>query len=181
MAGATAAARRYAKALFGIAREDGTVEEVGRELGALSELLEKNAELRNVLFRPLHPVSERRAVLRRVAERLGASDSLQRFYAFLVDQRRLVDFDTIRGEFDRLAAEAEGRTEARVVSARPLGPKAQERLAAALSRRTGRRVSMTLSVDPELIGGVVAQVGGLVFDGSLRTQLATLKANLTKD
>jgi F-type H+-transporting ATPase subunit delta len=181
MASSTAAARRYAKALFGIAREDGTVEETGRELAALAELLEANAELRGVLFRPLHPASERRATLRAVAERLGASATLENFYAFLIDQRRLIDFATIQTEFERLAAEAEGRTEARLRSAQPLDDATRERLVAVLSRRTGRQVSVEVEVDPSLIGGVVVQVGSLVFDGSLQTQLEQLRHNLTKD
>jgi len=181
MATSTAAARRYAKALFGIAREDGSVEATGRELATLADLLEDNAELRAVLFRPLHPVAERRAALHAVAERIGSSAVLQNFYAFLIDQRRLIDFATIRSEFDRLADEAEGRTEGRIRSAHPLDDATRDRLVAALSRRTGRQVSVQVEVDPSLIGGVVAQVGSLVFDGSLRTQLEQLRNNLTKD
>jgi F-type H+-transporting ATPase subunit delta len=180
MAGSTAAARRYAKALFGIARDDGTVEATGRELEALAGLLDENPDLQKALFRPLHPMAQRRAALRAVAERLGSGAMLQNFYSFLVDQRRLIDFSTIRNEFVRLAAEAEGRTEGRITSARPLDDATRDRLVAALSRRTGRQVSVRVEVDPELIGGVVAQVGDLVFDGSLRTQLAQLRANLTK-
>jgi len=176
----TSAARRYAKALFAIAREEGAVETVGAELGVLAELLDQNRELRDALFRPLFPVAERRAVLRAVAEQLGSSDTLKRFYSFLIDQRRLVDFPTIRAEYERLAAEAEGRTEARIRSAKPLDAATEQRLVAALSQRTGRRVDVSVEVDPELIGGIVAQVGDLIFDGSLRTQLEQLRTNLTK-
>jgi len=181
MASSTAAARRYAKALFGIAKDDGTVEATGRELAALADLLDENQDLRRALFRPLHPVAERRAALRAVAQRLGSSAILQNFCAFLIDQRRLVDFAAVRDEFERLAAEAEGRTDARVRSAHPLDDATRERLVTALSRRTGRQVSVQVEIDPSLIGGVVAQVGGLVFDGSLRTQLERLRNNLTKD
>ena len=181
MASSTAAARRYAKALFGIAQEDDSVESTGRELAALANLLDESPVLQQALFRPLHPAAERRAALRAVAKRLGSSAPLQNFYAFLVDQRRLIDFMAIRSEFERLAAEAEGRTHGRITSARPLDDATRDRLVAALSRRTGRRVDASLEVDPELIGGIVAQVGDLVFDGSLRTQLAQLRANLTKD
>jgi len=181
MAVGTAAARRYARALFMIASEDGSVDATGRELAALADLLVESRELRDALFRPLHPVAERRAAVRAVAERLGSSAVLQNFYAFLVDQRRLVDFAAIRSEFARLAAEAEGRTAGRIVSARPLDDATRDRLVAALSQRTGRQVSVAVEVDPDLIGGVVAQVGDLVFDGSLRTQLERLRQDLTKD
>jgi F-type H+-transporting ATPase subunit delta len=181
MAGSTAAGRRYAKALFAIAREDGSIEATTRELSALADLLDGNPDLQKALFRPLHPVAERRSALRSVADRLGSSATLQNFYSFLVDQRRLIDFATICSEFARLAAEAEGRTDGRITSAHPLDDATRERLVAALSRRTGRQVSVEVAVDPDLIGGVVAQVGDLVFDGSLRTQLEQLRTNLTRD
>jgi F-type H+-transporting ATPase subunit delta len=177
----SAAARRYAKAIFAIAREDGTVEETGRELAALDGLLRENSELHDVLLRPLHPAAQRRAVVKAVAERLGAGERLQSFCAFLVDQRRLVDFPAIHAEYQRLAAAAEGRLEARVRSAAPLDEGARERLAAALAARTGGEVTLHVDVDPDLIGGVVAQVGDLVFDGSLRTQLQQLRGNLARD
>ena len=79
----SSAPRRYAKALFGIAREDGTVAETGRELAALDQLLEANPALRGALFRPLFPLEQRRAVLRKVAERLGAGETLRRFVPVL--------------------------------------------------------------------------------------------------
>lgn len=180
-AGSAAAARRYAKALFRIASEDDTLAATRAELGALDDLLADNEALRDALFRPLHPGAERRQVVRAVADKLGASEMLQRFCGFLVDQRRLVDFAAIRAEFDRLASESEGRTEARITSAKPLDEATRERLVRALSARTGREVTATVEIDPDLIGGVVAQVGDLVFDGSLRTQLQQLRTNLTKD
>ena len=103
----SAAARRYARALFSIASDDGAVESVRAELERMAELLDGNPELRNALFRPLHPVKERRAVLQAVGERVGNSPSVKNFMTFLVDQRRLVDFSGIRSEYERLADEAD--------------------------------------------------------------------------
>ncbi len=180
MAGSASAGRRYAKALFRIAQEDGSVDQTRQELADLAGLFDTHPELRDCLFRPLHPVAQRRGVVQSVASRLGSSETVKSFYSFLVDQRRLVDFPAIRSEFDRLADEAAGRTEARVVSANPLNDADRERITRALSARTGLQVGISVEVDPSLIGGLVAQVGDLVFDGSLRTQLQQLRANLTK-
>lgn len=174
-----AASRRYAKALFELARDDGRVEEVGGELEALGRLLDEEPRLRDVLLQPIHPAGERRRVLEAVGERLEASPLVQHFYSFLIDQRRLVDFDGIREEYARLAVEAAGVTKARLLAARPLRDEQRERLRAALSARVGRELELEVEVDPQLLGGVVAQIGDLVFDGSLRTHLAQLRANLT--
>ena len=176
----TAAARRYAKALFELAKESGRVAEIGGELASIGDLLEGNAELHNVLFRPLHPVAQRRAVLDGVTERLGASPTVRSFFSLLIDQRRLVDFPAIRDEFERLASEDAGLRRAEIVSAGALRDDQLERLRRALSNRTGSEVEITVRVDPSLLGGVIAKVGDLVFDGSLRTQLRQLRANLTR-
>jgi F-type H+-transporting ATPase subunit delta len=173
-------ARRYARALFAIARESGAVDRVREELGQIAELLEAHPELRHALFRPLHPAAERRAVLRSVCTGVGCGDTVRNFLAFLVDQRRIVDFDGIRGEYERLADEAAGRIRAEVVTASPLDARQTERLRAALSARTGHEVDLEVAVDADLIGGAVAVVGGVVFDGSLRTQLSQLRDTLTR-
>ena len=175
-----AAARRYAKALFLIAKEEGRVAELRAELDSLFELLEGDSDLRAAIFRPLHPGAERRAVLQAVCERLGSSPTLRNFCAFLVDQRRIVDLAGIRDAYHRLADDAAGRTRARVVSASPLREEQRERLRRALAAHTGKRVEIEEDVDPGLLGGATASVGGLVFDGSIRTQLEQLRASLTR-
>ena len=175
-----AVARRYARALCALAREEGRVEEVRRELDSLCEVLEGNAELDRAVRRPLFPSAQRRRVLRSVCERLGASDTLRRFCSFLVDQRRVVELARIRDEYAELADELAGRMRARVVSASPLSEAQRERLCRALAARTGRQLELDLEVDASLLGGAVATVGSLVFDGSLRTQLEQLRANLMR-
>jgi F-type H+-transporting ATPase subunit delta len=175
-----AAARRYAKALFSIASEEGGVPAVREELARLARLLAGSAELRAVLLQPLHPAAQRRAVLGAVAERIGAGPLLRRFLSFLVDQRRLVDFEAIRDEYERLADAAAGLTKARVRSAAPLSDAQRERLQRVLEQKSGARVQLEVEVDPTLVAGAVAQVGDLVFDGTLRTQLQRLRTSLVR-
>ncbi len=176
-----AAARRYARALFALASEENRVEGVHAELDGLADLFATHADLRQAIFRPLHPAAERRSVLRAVCERVGASETVRNFCSFLVEQRRLVDFVAIKEEFVRLAEAIAGRSQARVVSASPLSEEQRDRMRRALAVRTGKQIELDVSVDPSLLGGAVATVGGLVFDGSLRTQLEQLRASLGRD
>ena len=173
-------ARRYARALFAIANEAGAVDGVRDELGQIAGLLEAHPELRHALFRPLHPAAERRAVLRSVCTGVGCGDTVRNFLAFLVDQRRIVDYEGIRGEYGRLADEAAGRVRAEVVAASPLDERQTERLRAVLSACTGHQIDLEVEIDANLIGGAVAVVGGVVFDGSLRTQLSQLRDTLMR-
>ena len=172
------AARRYAKALFELAREAERADETHAELRALCALLDANAELRSVLQEPLHPAAERRKVLDAVAAQAGAGALLRNFCAFLIEQRRLVDLAGIAREYLRLADAAQGRAKALVRSASPLSAKQQARLQRALSARCGSEVTLEIVLDETLLGGVIAQVGDRVMDGSLRGQLERLRRSL---
>jgi F-type H+-transporting ATPase subunit delta len=174
----TAVANRYARALFSLARDDDSVESTRSELADMARLLASNPELHKRMFQPLHSVDERRRVLASVCERGGGSRTIQNFFSFLIDQRRLIAFAGICEEFGRLADEAAGRARAEVLTASPLRDEQRARLVETLNRRTGKQVDLSVRVDPSLLGGAIATVDGLVFDGSLRTQLAQLRVSL---
>jgi F-type H+-transporting ATPase subunit delta len=173
-----AAARRYAKALFQLAQEHDRVAGVGEELDALGRALAENPPLRDVLLQPLHPAPQRRGVYQSLVESMGLSPLLRAFGSFLIDQRRLLDFGGIHEAYREMAAAAAGRTRARVRSAAPLSEAQQTQLRSALARRVGHDVELDVQVDPGLIGGLVAQVGDLLLDGSLRTQLRQIRSRL---
>jgi F-type H+-transporting ATPase subunit delta len=177
---ASPAARRYARALFALAGDESRVEPVRAELAALQRVFSESRELNHALFRPLHPVAQRQAVLRQVCGQLGTSRTVANFLGFLVARRRLVDFEAIVQEYARLADVAAGRVRAQVVSATRLRDDQRERLRRALAARTGKQIELEERVDASLLGGAVASVGGMIFDGSLRSQLAQLRGTLTK-
>jgi F-type H+-transporting ATPase subunit delta len=179
MAGRRSASVRYAKALFGLAQEAGSVDAVRRDLDELLAAIERVPALADVFVRPLYPAGERRSALAQLTGPLGLSPLLSHFCSYLIDQRRTRDLGPIRDEFVRLAEEAAGRVRGELVSAAPLEPAQLDRVRAALARKVGREIDLAVHVDPELVGGLVARVGDLVFDGSLRTQLAQLRAQLT--
>lgn len=174
------AAQRYAKALFGLAQDEHRHREVRGELERLSALFAGSREVEAALLTPMHPAAERKAALRALAARENVSPLVQNFLGYLVDQRRLIQFGAIAAAYAEFADQAEGLLTAEVVVASPLDDRRKDRLRRALSDRTGREVRLQIEVDPSLIGGAIAKVGDLVFDGSLRTQLAQLRANLTK-
>jgi len=178
MTGGTAA-HRYAKALFGLAQDEHRHREVRGEIETLAALFGESRELRDALLTPLHPASERKSVLQEIGQHAGTSRLVQNFLSYLIDQRRLIDFDAIVDAYAEFSDHSEGLVTAEIVAASPLDERRQDRLRRALSERTGQEVRLQIEVDPALIGGVIAKVGDLVFDGSLRTQLGQLRANLT--
>lgn len=175
------AARRYARAIFQLAGEQGERDAVVAELDSLAKLLDRAPELADVLYRPLYPMAERKAAFDAVAARIRLGATVRRFVEFLLQQHRLRDYPMIVAEVGRLADEAAGRVEAEVASAAALEPAQLDRVRRALAARTGRDVRVNPRIDPSLIGGIVARVGDLVFDGSIRTQLEQLRANLVRE
>jgi F-type H+-transporting ATPase subunit delta len=149
------------------------------ELDRLMEAIETVPGLADVFIRPTYPAGERRAALAGLAGPLRLSPLLANFCSYLIDQRRTRDLAAIRDEFVRLAEEAAGRLRGELVSAAPLDPAQLERVRTALARRLGHTIELDVRIDPQLVGGLVARVGDLVFDGSLRAQLAQLRAQLT--
>lgn len=174
-----AIARRYARALFGLG-DAKTAAELLDELARLSETIVSSDEMRRVLFTPIHARPQRRAVIGELCERLGLRPEIRAFARILVDENRAQNLPSICDALRELVERAQGRIEADVASARELSAAESAGLEEALSRRVGARVSLKTRVDPSLIAGVVARIGDLLLDGSLRSQIATLGENLRR-
>lgn len=171
-------ARRYARAVMRIGAETHTYEKLGREVRALASAMQASEELEQTLANPAIPREERRKVLEAVAVRVGAS-KLTLHLAFLVlDRERVAALPEISRELDALIDEALGRVKAEVVAAEPLSEAQRKKLQTVLERVSGRQVEMETRQDPELLGGVVAKVGDVLYDGSLRSQLARMRQSL---
>jgi F-type H+-transporting ATPase subunit delta len=171
-------ARRYAKALFEIGVAEGNYEQLGRELENLATAFASSAELRVALENPVIKAAEKQAILKSILPRVAPSPSVQRFARLLLDRGRIGIVRAAARAYRELADQRTGQVRASVVSAAPLGPSELERVRRALESRSGRKVIIESSVDPGLIGGLVARVGDLVLDGSVRTQLAEMRRRL---
>lgn len=180
MIGGGEIARRYARAVFGLGADAAARAKLYDAVDGLSREISGNQELTSVLLTPIYPRSERKAVMNELAARLGTSAEVRAVADILVDQNRATLLPALRDALRELVDAEAGRVEARVTSARPLTAAAQEQLRRAISRRVNREVTLVIDVDPTLIGGIVARIGDLLLDGSIRTQLETLGANLRK-
>lgn len=164
----------YAGALFGVARSEGSLGTVEDELFRFARTLEGNDELRTTLTDAALPVSRRQQI---VEDLLGgkANPITTSLVSMVVGTGRSRDLPAIIGELVRLSA-AEGNKElAEVRSAVALTDDQKTRLAQALGQATGKQVEVKVVIDPTVLGGLVAQVGDTVIDGSVKTKLDQLK------
>jgi len=171
-------ARRYAKALFEIGVAEGNYEKLGQELDDLARAYDGSADLRLALENPMVKPGEKVAILKAVLPRVAPSPSVQRFAQLLLERGRITLLRGAARAYRELADARAGQVRATVTSATPLGPAELDRVRRALEARTSRKVIVQTAVDPALIGGVVARVGDLVLDGSVRTQLEEMRHRL---
>jgi F-type H+-transporting ATPase subunit delta len=167
----------YAEALFSVAEAEGALGSIENELFAFAKAVEQNTELRQALTDPGLPAENKKAVIH---ELLGdrANPLTASLLGFVVESGRSRELGRIVQELATVAAERRQHALAEVRSAVPLSDEQRNRLAAALARATGKTLEVKVVVDPSVIGGVVANVGDEVFDGSVRTRLAEAKQHL---
>ena len=164
----------YASALFGVAHTEGNMAEVEDELFRFARTLESSDELRTTLTDANLPVSRRQQM---VEDLLGgkANPITTSLVSMVVGTGRSRDLPAIIDELVRMSA-AEGNKEvAEVRAAVPLSDDQKSRLADALGKATGKQVEVKVIIDPTVLGGVIAQVGDTVIDGSIKTRLEQLK------
>jgi len=173
-------ARRYAKAVFQIGSEQGTLDRIGNDLRTLAKAMKDSAELATVMANPAIRRSDRRRVIDALINRAGVGPHVKNLVYILLDGERLNTLPAISREVDAMIEAKAGRVSADVVSATPLSPAQLAQLTTALEKLSGKKVDVHKREDASLLGGVVAKVGDVVYDGSLRTQLDNLRDELTK-
>ena len=169
---------RYARALLGLGLDDGQYERYGLELKELAGALAALGEEAKVLISPTYPAGLRRKMLETILARAALSPLVTNFVHLLMDKGHLGYLGEMSATYNALADAEKGLIRARLTSASPLNEAEIEAVKTSLSRFSGRRVELTVDQDPGLIGGMVARLGDLVIDGSLRTQLGRLAAGL---
>lgn len=171
--------RRYANALFDVLSRGGDLVKARADLDAVVALVAGHPELCRVLESPAVPAQKKRAVMAAVLDAApGTLPEIRRTLLLLADNDRLGILADVAQRFGERVNQASRILPAEVTTAVPLDGANRDALAAALGRATGSSVTITERVDPTILGGVVARVGSLVFDGSVTHQLEKMRQKL---
>ena len=174
-----AVARRYAAALVELAVEENSLDRVAKDLAAVASQLGSSDELQAALANPSFSLHERKKVLEVLITRLGLTKMTSNFLNLLVDKNRIAAFGAIEKAVQERNDALTGRVRAQVSSAVKLDRATIDTLQKHIAKITNKKeVVLTESVDPALVGGIVTQVGDLVLDGSVRTQLRLMRDRL---
>jgi F-type H+-transporting ATPase subunit delta len=172
------AARRYAKALFEIGEEKGTLLGLIRQVQSAADAWSQSADLREAMTNPLLKREVRRQILGEIVHNLGISDVGKSFIHLLSDKSRLAELPGIARELNRLSDLKHNRIRAEISGATPVSEVVVTKLKFVLEKLTGKMVLLSTSSDPSLIGGMVTRVGNLMYDGSIKGQLKSMKENM---
>ena len=171
-------AQVYARSLFQVAREQDKLDVVRDELGQVSEILEENHDMRLFFFSPYFSTEEKREGLRSTIE--GADPVTMNLLDVLVENHRLPVVPRIRREYERLWRDANDLLPVTVTSAVELDDAVVARIGEEIGRQTGRKVELTRTVDPSIVGGFIVRVGNSILDSSIKNRLENLRKQIVR-
>jgi F-type H+-transporting ATPase subunit delta len=174
-------ANRYAKALFDVALEEkADLAQVDRDLQAVVAMMKGSPELAMVSGRGSVSDVQRKGLMESVSEAMLLSTPVTKMLVLLANSGKLNLVPDMAASFRERLLAHQNIVRAEVTSAAPLSPEKTKALEESLSKVTGKKVELSVSVDPALLGGVVARIGSTVYDGSVKTQLARMRQELVE-
>jgi len=174
----TVLAKRYAKALFQVGKEENALDSFNSALVEMAAIYVQVPEVVDALTNPLYPLEAREKVMEHLLAKMQASAMVANFMKLLVQKRRANVLPDIAEVFQALVDVERNMCRGTVTSAAPLSGALNSKIKATLEKITGKQVLLRTEIDPSIIGGIVAQVGDLVLDGSIKTQLTGLKESI---
>jgi F-type H+-transporting ATPase subunit delta len=176
----TIVAKRYAKALVELAHEKKVVDQTRTDLAAFAEAVEGHASLQKLLASPAFTPAAKKSVIGELAGKMGFQPSTTRFLSHLAEAGRVRQFRDVQQAFEELLAERQNRARARVTTAAALAPAELNDIKKKLETMTGKQVEIDAKVDPAVIGGVRAQIGSVIYDGTIKNQLGKIRERLSR-
>ena len=170
-------AERYTKALLKIAQENNTIEQTGKELKEITELFAKNPDIEGFFTSPIVKKEDKKEILEKSFK--GKID--EKFYNFLnvlTDKNRIFILPNIENIYHEKLTKAENILEVEAQSVIKLDKNMQNALIDKLTKITGKKISLTNTINKDIIGGLVLKFDGKVIDGSVKTQLKRLQKQL---
>jgi len=171
-------ARRYAHALADLCQEEGNHAIIAKQLDGFAQIYRESAEFRDAMRTPVFSLTDKREILAQVVTRAMGADTTRRFLYTLLDAGRIDEIEGVAEAFNEILDQVDGRMRAEVSSAVPLEAGDVTRIQTSLERLTSKKVTVTSTVVPELLGGIRIQMGNVVLDGSVRTQLNRMREQL---
>lgn len=173
-------AKRFAKALIEIGKEEQAFEAYGKELRTVLAVFMGNPDLEKVLLNPMYKLEERKALMDTVSASAGLSPHVARLMTILVETRNIRFLDGVVDAYSRLEDSLAGRIRASVEAPMELESTLVDEIRRKIGSLTGKEVVLTYRHNPSLLGGLVLRIDNTILDGSLKTQLELMREKITE-
>ena len=168
----------YARSLFEAALDADKLDVVREQLGEFADALDGTRELQVFFFSPYFSTQEKKEGLDKAID--GADPIVRNFLALLIENHRMPALFRVRRELDRMWQEENQLLPVQITSAIELDESVTSRIGEEIGRQTGRKVELTSTVDPDVLGGIVLRVGNSILDASIRTRLERLRKQVAR-
>jgi len=171
-------AQVYARALFEVAQERGDLDGIREQIAQFADALEAERGLQTFFFSPYFSTEEKKDGLHKAID--GADPAVMNFLELLVEKHRMPAVFRIRRALDALWREENKMLPVQLTSAIELDAQTVENLGRTIGERTGRKVDVTATVNPDILGGIVLRVGNSILDASIRNRLESLRKQVAR-
>ena len=171
-------AQVYARALFEVAEEHDSLDEIHEQLGAFADAMYANRDLHVFFFSPYFPVPEKKKGLQSAVT--DANPEFHNFLQALIERHRMPAIFRIRAEFDGLWDEARKLLPVKVTSAVELDEQTIKGIGDRIGGQVDRHIELSTEVDPDILGGIVLRVGNLILDASIKNRLEQLRQQVAQ-
>ncbi len=171
-------AQVYARSLFEVAEEQDKLDDVREQIGQVADALSESRELQTFFFSPYFSTEEKKKGLGTALE--GADETVENFLDLLIENHRMPALFRVRRELDRMWRDVNQLLPVQITSAIELDEAVAKQIGEEIGRQTGRKVELTSTVDPDVLGGIVVRVGNSILDASIRTRLERLRKQVAR-
>ena len=170
--------KSYALALYELAKENSELNKIEGEMNSLKSLLSKSSDFRKMILDPTITKEEKNKVIIKIADQYSFCQTLKKFLGFLAIKNRLFFLNQIIGSFLDLASSSKGELKAKLLSSKKLSKAELEKIRSELSKDFQSPIKIDYKHDPNLIGGLVIQVGSVMVDTSIKNKLRQLQKSM---
>ena len=170
--------KSYALALYEISKENSEVEKIETEMKSFQQLLKESSDFRKIILSPTVPKEDKKNVIFSIVKKNNFSNNLKKFLGFVIVKNRLFYLSRIIDSFLNLVSNSKGELKGKLISSKELSQKEKETIQKDLSKNFKSSLNLDYKYDPNLIAGLIIQIGSVMIDTSIKTKLKKLEKNM---
>ena len=170
--------KSYALALYELAKENSALPKVEEGMKAIDKLIRESSDFKEMILSPTISKENKQEVIFSIAEKNNFSQILKKFLGFVANKNRLFFLDKIIDSFLNLVSNNKGELAAKLISSKKLSSDEHKKIQDELSKDLKSSLKISFKYDPDLIGGLILQVGSVMIDTTIKTKLKKLKQNM---